>query len=410
MAAMVGRMKERAWETAVQTMSEEECSFAEIYTGPRPTYVPKAEPIGIVSQTVVCSHQNNFLPSSSYLVVDSQPDTLRVSYAGYDRETSEKFPSSIPRVSLTEAFSETEVTTGVITQSLIHEDAGGLSDVVSEKKDSLEARNAIDVDLPSSVELGRMNHRDSLSRGDSVSVTLHDSISIENVFASLQLEPGEVPYSEQEDHNSSPQSELFGRRSSASHSSTNSCSQELQDQILPEPFCYNSQPRQKGECRLCGKVNRVQRKEICLACNAKYCYSCVIKAMGSMPEGRKCSRCIGKPICESRRHELGKPSKLLSRLLSNLEVQQILNAERNCPANQLRPEQVYVNGRPLTGKEFGELLGCSNPPSKLKPGRYWYDGGCGYWGKVRPTHVSRNCYFLMSLVFFEWAVCKGFCM
>ncbi|KAL7254520.1 hypothetical protein ACSBR1_008820 [Camellia fascicularis] len=77
-------------------------------------------------------------------------------------------------------------------------------------------------------------------------------------------------------------------------------------------------------------------------------HHCVLRAMGSMPEGRKCVTRIGEPIDESKR--------------SNLE-------------------QLIVNGFPLKPDEMAELLGCSLPPRKLKPGRYWYDKESGLWGK-----------------------------
>ncbi|KAJ1440324.1 P-loop containing nucleoside triphosphate hydrolase [Sesbania bispinosa] len=140
-------------------------------------------------------------------------------------------------------------------------------------------------------------------------------------------------------------------------------------------------PGKKGSCYKCLKGNRLTVKEVCIVCSAKYCRGCVIRAMGSMPQGRKCVTCIGYGIDENKRRKLGKCSRLLKQLLSESMVTQIMQDERSCEVNQISPELVRVNLQPLDREQLSLLLNCSNPPKQLKPGSYWYDKASGFWGK-----------------------------
>lgn len=154
--------------------------------------------------------------------------------------------------------------------------------------------------------------------------------------------------------------------------------------IVPDkPVASND--GKKGSCYKCHKRNRFSEKEVCLVCGAKYCKNCLLRAMGCMPEGRKCITCIGYPIDEARRGSLGKCSRMLKKLLASDAVEQIMSSELSCEVNQLPSYLIFVNGKPLSVEELSKLQNCPNPPKKLKPGKYWYDKVSGFWGKVMTT-------------------------
>ncbi|KAJ4914279.1 Extra-large guanine nucleotide-binding protein 2 [Raphanus sativus] len=138
----------------------------------------------------------------------------------------------------------------------------------------------------------------------------------------------------------------------------------------------------KGSCYRCLMGNRFTEKELCVVCCAKYCSNCVRRAMGAMPEGRKCQSCIGFRISESNRKSLGKCSRMLKRVLTDSELKQVMRDEISCKVNQLPSRLIAVNGKSLDEEELYVLQTCPNPPKKLKPGDYWYDKVAGYWGKV----------------------------
>ncbi|GER49861.1 guanine nucleotide-binding protein alpha-2subunit [Striga asiatica] len=164
---------------------------------------------------------------------------------------------------------------------------------------------------------------------------------------------------------------------------------ELENGFEIRQVAANGSGVKKGSCHKCGKTSRFSVKEVCIVCGAKYCRKCVLRAMGCMPEGRKCIACIGQWIDESRRRSLGKCSRMLRKLLGDDVARRVMSDEVACEANQLPPQLVFVNRKPLSVKELFGLQSCGNPPKKLRPGRYWYDKVSGFWGKEgeKPSQI-----------------------
>lgn len=154
-----------------------------------------------------------------------------------------------------------------------------------------------------------------------------------------------------------------------------------EESVAPTPRAERK--GKKGSCYRCLMGNRFTEKELCIVCHAKYCFNCVRRAMGAMPEGRKCVTCIGLGIDESNRRSLGKCSRMLKRVLTDSELKHVMSDEMSCRANQMPSRLIAVNGKPLNEDELFMLQNCPHPPKKLKPGDYWYDKVAGYWGKVR---------------------------
>ncbi|KAL8264573.1 hypothetical protein R6Q59_022703 [Mikania micrantha] len=110
-----------------------------------------------------------------------------------------------------------------------------------------------------------------------------------------------------------------------------------------------------GLCHRCLKGNRFTMKESCIVCDAKYCSKCVLRMMGSTPEGRKCISCIGCPIDESKREQLGKCSKVLKQVLNDFQINQAMLSEVSCQVNQAPHWLIFVNGKPLSFDEVFQL-------------------------------------------------------
>lgn len=384
--------------TPIAEADAEECSFAEEYDGPPISYeIPRAIPIEIdhIPVASVASAPKSVSVCVPVVQPLPSPDPLKRPPKGED----EFYQAAEAAVSPTSviAFDQTVVerldhdisgdiasnSSGVLGCSpSVPDRSRELSDGVLEAVGfSTEFKESVDFSNDTNARVEQVTTGSALS-SDDFGFPSSGSDDDDQEMAEAPLED----YAKRGPQVSFQDTEV---ERSASHAETASGQQE--------PWGGSNPRVKKGSCHRCHRGNRFTEKEVCLVCDAKYCSSCLLKAMGSMPEGRKCVTCIGFPIDETKRDSLGKCSRILKKLLSSLEVQQVMKAEKFCEANHLRAENVYVNRKQLSQDEMILLQSSPNPPTKLKPGYYWYDKVSGFWGKVNVKLMyideMRNLYF-----------------
>ncbi|KAE8693303.1 Extra-large guanine nucleotide-binding protein 1 [Hibiscus syriacus] len=377
---------------SVENVEDQQYSFAVEYTGPPVTYdLPRAVPIN-VEKIPVAAVVSKVPLSDTELHIPVVPPILATDRNKFSKELLLQptvSPTSV--IAFEERVSE-DTNNCLLSGELSSYESGELAELINNNDSSSRCLAACSVSNEHSSKLDSCDCFDK-SRGSSSPARIsNDNLnqpdwgSNESVL-SLDYPSSRVSSLKIGDCNNESNGDV--RRPQVvtfrDIESDDGLDEEFsQDEVQAQVVRVQKEPQTKGKkglCYRCFKGNRFTEKEVCIVCDAKYCSNCVLRAMGSMPEGRKCVTCIGFPIDESKRRALGKCSRLLKRLLNDLEVRQIMKAEKLCEANQLPPEYICVNGQPLCYEELAILQSCPNPPTKLKPGNYWYDKVSGLWGK-----------------------------